>query len=449
LAAFVDDVGVAISFWTSQLMMTTLFEDQRSRAAFMMPVLVSFLLGSIVAGPLADWGRRRGTLAEWRWRLIIGARVAETFAMGLLVVLLRLGGTPTISLVLPYFLIAAFVKTAVRPARIAFEVDLLTSRRVQVDENENVVVDDVGRPLYYKPHLLTVTSLVSFLGAAATLIGLLCGAGLLSAVSGDFATIYLLDVLTNVVFIVVFALACRPARETFELESEHSPTPGAQADGVLAQLAGTLREVFAFLRRPEQRPLLCLLFGGWLVEVITEFYDGRMIIKHLLGGADDHVRFAQIAWSIVSLATLALLPVLASRVSRLGRIFLVVMLLDGLALALAGHLAAGSLAAVAPFAAVLGVDRALTDTSSTLMNLAQNSACRASLRGRLAAAWAFAVLVAAFLAQGAATVLAGRVGIPRMLTLVGASQVALMLALSVLAGRTLWNYGFRAQREVL
>jgi hypothetical protein len=220
------------------------------------------------------------------------------------------------------------------------------------------------------------------------------------------------------------------------------------ARSVLRGFFSSLRSAFDFLRRREQRPLLCLLAGGWMVEVATEFYDGKMILKHVLPGTDDDVRHAQIAWSLVALAVLAGLPVLARRVGRLGRLFLVTMFLDGLAIAVAGRAAAmGGAAAILPFCGALAADRALTETSGTLMTLAQNSACQAEMRGRVAAAYAFVVLLADVAAEGAATEASEALGIPRMLVAVGLAQIGLMAAVALAGGRALWLYGLRTASE--
>ncbi|HYQ16611.1 MAG TPA: hypothetical protein VEQ58_12660, partial [Polyangiaceae bacterium] len=269
--------------------------------------------------------------------------------------------------------------------------------------------------------------------------GLLLGSKLLALAGGSFAVIFALDITTSIGFIVVFWSKCRPLAAT---EPARLAAPSRR---LLSELWSTLREAWSFLRLPPQRPLLCLLFGGWLIEVFTEFYDGKMVIKHVLSGSDDQMRYAQLSWSIVSLLVLIALPTLASRADRLGRIFLIAMLLDGVAIAVAGRVASLPGAPILPFAAALACDRALTDTSGILMNLAQSSACRPSLRGRVNASWAFVVLVSALFAEGLATLLAEALGIPRMMMVLGAAQVALMLVLGVAVGPLLWSYGFRAR----
>jgi len=361
--------------------------------------------------------------------------------MLLLVVLLWRAGAPTVGRILPYFLVAAFIKTALRPTRMALEVDLLQAETPQLDRHGHELKDDTGQPLRLKRHLLTLLSLLSALSAAATLLGLLFGSKLLSAVGGSFAAIFAVDIATNIGFILVFWLKCRPT-DAPEPSRTIASGPGRR---VFGEFWSTLREAWSFLRRPEQRPLMCLLFGGWIIEVLTEFYDGKMVIKHVLGGADDQVRYAQISWSIVSLIVLFALPALTSRADRLGRIFLIAMLLDGVAIAVAGKAASLPGGPVLPFAAALACDRALTDTSGILMNMAQTSACRQSLRGRVNASWAFVVLVSAVFAEGLATLMAESLGIPRMLMVLGTAQVGLMLLVTVAVGPLLWNYGFRAK----
>jgi hypothetical protein len=449
VAAFVDDVGVAVSVWASQLLMTNVFVDQRTRAHFMMPMLLCFIVGSIVAGPLADrsgvvtgGAASPGAIARWRHRLIAFGRAVETTALAVFVVLLARGGPPTMRTVLPYFLVAAFMKTALRPARIAFEADLLVEELPQLDAGGQPLADEVGQPLHYKRHLLTFTALLSFLNVGATFCGLLAGGKLLELAVGDFWKVYACDVATNVIFLAVFVGSCRPLGQG----DDRTASGPRLRTPPLRDFFGSLRAALGFLRSPAQRPLLCLLAGGWMVEVATEFYDGKMILKHVFPGTDDNVRHAQIAWSLVSLGVLAGLPALAARVGRLGRIFLATMLLDGLAIAVAGRVAMAPVAAaIGPFVGALALDRALTDTSGTLMTLAQISACRAEMRGRVAATYAFVVLVSDVVAEGVATAASDSIGIPRMLVAVGLAQVALMAVVAGIGGRALWNFGLHAR----
>jgi hypothetical protein len=221
-ASFVDDAGVALSIWASQLMMIDVFVDQQARARFMMPTLACFLLGNIVAGPLADRAtavvssavgsaKESAGLATWRFRVVAWGRAIETAALGLLVFLLR-GGPPTVGRILPYFLVAAFMKTALRPSRLALEVDLLDKQLPQRDASGDLLLDDLGRPLAYKEHLLTFTSIIAFFNVAATLLGLLVGGRLMDLADGALWRICTWDIATNVVFLIVFVLRCRPAR---------------------------------------------------------------------------------------------------------------------------------------------------------------------------------------------------------------------------------------------
>jgi hypothetical protein len=139
---------------------------------------------------------------------------------------------------------------------------------------------------------------------------------------------------------------------------------------------------------------------------------------------------------------LALIPALARRVGSLGKIFLLTMLLDGVAIAMAGRLSAA--AGVLPFMAWLAADRALTATSGSLVSLAQNSASSAGMRGRIAAAYALVVIVSDMAAEGAATVVSESVGIPRMLQWIGMVQVALMFVVAIAGGKRLWEFGLRS-----
>src|SRR5262249_34678935 len=105
LACLVDDAGVAVSAWAALLLRTNLLTPQRERAMAMAPVLLSFLVGTIVSGPLADWVEHRGpaALARWRYRLVLGGRAIETVFLGSLVAVLA-AGPPTVARVLPYMI---------------------------------------------------------------------------------------------------------------------------------------------------------------------------------------------------------------------------------------------------------------------------------------------------------------------------------------------------------
>ncbi|HEX3771908.1 MAG TPA: hypothetical protein VHV30_13620 [Polyangiaceae bacterium] len=441
LASFVDDVGVAVSVWASQWMLTEVFVDQRTRASFMMPMLACFLAGGLVAGPLADWSgpARRGSLARWRWNVLLSGRAGETAALALVTVLLARAPRPTVGLVLPYFLVSAATKTGLRPSRSAFEVDLLRRERTQVNAAGDIVRDDAGNPLPTKVHLLALTSLTSVFAVVATLLGLVLGGWLLAAAKGHLWKLFAADVVTSVLYLALLRrLRVSPAaRERGE---------GARARGVsvVSRAVGDLREAGRFLLATEQRPLLWMLFGGWLVEVITEFYDGKMIVRHVLGGSEEHVRVSQIAWSLAALIAVGVLPVVVKSLGHIGRIFLVTMMLDGVALAAAGGIAiAGAPAAIVPFAVVLGVDRALTETSGAMMALAQNSASRPELRGRIVAAYGLVVLVSDVVAEGVSTEATEHFGIPRTLAGLGVTQLGLVLLVALLGGRRLWDYGIR------
>jgi hypothetical protein len=448
VGALVDDVGVAASVWIWQLMLAQLFVDQRARASLMMPALLCFLLGSVLAGPLADWPSTKRTqvpLGIWRWRTILWGRAVETLGLGVLVVTL-MRGEPTIRRIMPYFLLSAFMKTALRPTRIALEVDLLRRGVPRIDEHGQTMLDEGGRPIIYKEHLISFGSLVVVCNALATLGGLMVGSYLQGGLKGRLWIVFLIDVLTNLVFLVVIWVSCRPdpsedgriIPDTAQ-EAAHRASFGKF---VVTQFFGSLRDGVGYLRARQQRPLLWLLFGGMLIEVVTEFYDGKMIIKHILNGTDDQLRRSQILWSIAAIIATAALPALADRLRYLGRIFLAIMVIDGGVIVLVGH-AAGirGPAGVLPFAMMLGVDHALTQASSTLMGVAQNSASNAAMRGRIAATFAFVVLLVDLLAEGAATTFADAVGIPTMIRSLGWGQIGLMLVVGLLGGRRLWSYG--------
>jgi hypothetical protein len=174
--------------------------------------------------------------------------------------------------------------------------------------------------------------------------------------------------------------------------------------------------------------LLVLLAGGALVEFVTESYDGKMNIKHILHGSDDTLRYADIALAASGLVGVAAVPALTRSVGRLGRIFIVSMLLDRLVIALAGWAARAQAAtAIAPFTAFLIAVQSLTLISGSLRDLAQNSASSVAMRGRIHGAYALFVILGDMLVQ------------------VGWLQIGMVVALTWLGGRALWQLGLRQQ----
>mgnify|MGYP000494038293 CR=1 FL=1 len=460
LGALIDDIGVACSIWVFQLIMVNLFTDQGQRARFLVPNMIVLLVGSLLGGPLADWARSSlAQLARWRWRLLVWARLVEAPALGLAIWSFA-GGEPTLRRVLPYFLISSLLKSMLRATRSAFEVDLLHRQEVQRDEKGAVLLDECGQPRVYKLHLLTCAGMLSFMRAAAMLVGLVIGGKLLRAVGGSYVPILIFDALTSLGFAMFVALGCHPDRsarnvrwrdlgpesEAHSLLAERARAGGRSLLGEAGrELAASLREVVRFLRRREQRPLLYLLVGQWMLAIINEFYDGRMMVKHVLHGSDDSVRHAEILWSIAETAVLACIPALARRVSRLGKLFLITLFLDGAAMALAGRIGGlGVMTAIAPFIATLAADRVLWQAGNALADLAQNSATSSALRGRLISVFDFVVLCTSLLAQGLATVLADRYGISGTLLRAGAAQLLLIAVIAVAGGRALWSFGLRS-----
>ncbi|MFO0549562.1 MAG: hypothetical protein U0271_14310 [Polyangiaceae bacterium] len=465
-AAIIDDVGIAVSAWATMLMTTQLFTDQRERARLAIPALGCFLLGTLVSGPLADWVKSSPrALAAWRYRLVLWARSIETIALGALVFMI-MRGRPTIGSILPYVMVSAFMKTALRPTRIAFEVDLLTREQRQTTASGAPLLDEVGAPRLMKTHLLTASAMIFTLKTFSSLLGLLLGGVIMGAVHGAFWPLFAFDVLTNIGFIIVIGRGCHPFKTSAELSwadtvrapADETNGSGSNASG-LSKLGGgvrhfgaTLRDGFRFLAKGEQRPLLALLGGCWIVEIVTETYDGKMIVKQILGGSDDAVRYSELGWTAVSLVAIVLLPMLAPKVKSFGRLFLGLMLLDGAVITLAGNVAGrGVASAIVPFSLVLAADRGLTLTSTAFAELAQNSASSASMRGRIAALYAFFTIVGDILAEGVATGLAEAVGIPAMLVRVGLFQIGFVALLALVGGRRLWNFGLHTnehEREV-
>lgn len=458
-AALVDDVGIAVTAWAMALLATGLFTDQRERAKLMLPTLVCFLAGTVVAGPLADWfaSSSAAQLAHWRWRVVVWARAVETVFLTVLVVAIA-GGAPSIGRVLPYMMVSAFMKTALRPTRQCFEVDLLRREETQLGADGRTLLDERGAARRYKTHLLSFGALTWGLRSAAALAGLVVGGHILAAVHGVYWPLFAFDVATNIGFIAVLALRCHPSLEPKEIGLSHLfgalPTAAGElgdtlkgerlAPGVLRRFGESLRDGARFLARRDQRPLVALLAGCWLVEVVTEAYDGKMIVRHVLGGSDTALRHAEIGWQLVAVLGTLALPALTRKVGSLGKIFLITMVVDGAVIALAGRFAhLGVAGAVLPFASLLAVDKSLTLVSSTLAELAQNSASSAALRGRIAAFYAFVVLVGDMGAEIVATAVSEAIGIPAMLVRIGLVQVGLVLLIALAGGRELWRFGLR------
>jgi len=458
-ASFVDDIGLAVSAWATTLLMTNLFTSQRARASLVLPTLLCFLLGTVVSGPLADWAGRWSLerLARFRWRLVIWARLIETAMIGVLLVGLA-SGPPTIARILPFAMLTAFSKTTFRPTRIAFAVDLLSSESPQIGPDGEPLVDERGRPLTYKTHLLAMTSLVGALAALATLAGLLLGGRILALAAGSYTPLFVVQALSHVGFATIVFFGCHPTARAREVRLRDlgfdpgDPSNGEPSStsarlspvGAIRHFGRSLWEGARFLAMPQQRPLLILLCGAALVEFVTESYDGRMIVRHVLHGTDDSLRHAELAWSLVAVVGVAAIPALARAVGSLGRVFLLTMLIDGIAIFLAGRIARAQMpSAIVPFVVVLASDHSLTLASNSLTDLAQNSASSAAMRGRIAGTYAFVVILGDMIVEALATPFSERLGIPRMLGSVGVLQIVLVAGLAIWGGKRLWRFGLR------
>ncbi|HEX7667396.1 MAG TPA: hypothetical protein VF407_22850 [Polyangiaceae bacterium] len=459
--SLVDDVGVAISGWASRLLFVALFTDQRERAKLMIPSLVCFLLGTIVAGPLADWMAHASKrhLARWRWRVVVWGRLVETAALGLLIH--GVADAPTLASVAPYVLVSAFMKTTMRPTRNAFHVDLLSKERPQVDDHGVPLQDERGEPRMLKTHLLAFDSLTSFLKASALLGGLLLGAKIMGAAHGRYVPLFLADVGTNLVFVAFVFFGCHPDKSAKEVrfadllrDPEPVPPLASRARSTqrsivlegLREVVTSFREAMRFLAREDQRPLLILLAGSLLFEWIVEFYDGGMIVKQVLGGTDEQYRHVDIGWTLTGLAVAFLTPALQRFVSSLGKLFVVVMTIDGFVIALAGHTCSLGPGAILPVAILIGTDHALTGASTMLVELGQNSASSPALRGRIAAFYATVAILGDIGAEGASTAMSERWGTGGMLLRIGLGQVAIVALLVLIGGRAFWRYGLRTNR---
>lgn len=451
-ATLIDDVGIAVSAWATALMMTNLATTQRARASLMLPTLLCFLVGTLVSGPLADWAMRTARsslagLARWRWKVVLTGRAVETLLLGFVVLQLTMG-PPTVARVLPYIMVAAFMKTALRATRIAFSVDLLQEETPLQGPSGEALLDERGQPLAYKRHLVAFSSLTSFLATLALLVGLLAGRHVMALAGGRLWVLFGADILTNLGFMAVLYFGCRPARAAIEAILPSVTSVVVKERGRFRHFWGSFADGFRFLAAPARRPLLALLAGSWLVEVITESFDGKMVVKHVLHGGDEGLRHAEIVWTVVAAVGAALLPLLVRRVSSLGKIFLVTMFFDGMVIAVAGYIAGAAAPAVLlPFTAALAVDRSLTLASTTLTEIAQNSISSAAMRGRIAGTFALCVIVGDMLSEGLASIAEQRWGIPGLIVRVGFVQVAVVTLIALGGGRELWSFGLRSDSQ--
>lgn len=455
LAHFVDDVGVAVAAWASMLLMTNLFTSQAERAKLMLPSLLAFLVGTIVSGPLADGARRRLSgpgLARYRHALVVGSRVVEGMWLVLLVALVKTG-TPTIGRILPFVVLSAFTKTAFRPARIAFAVDILRKESPVLRDDGSPAHDEHGAPLVQKTHLVAASAVTSSLQAAATLLGLLVGGKVLAVAHGSYAPLFLAQATLHLTFAGMLAFLCHPTLRSGEVTLasllRREPEPPAHEGAAREPAVGFFRQLgqgLRFLARGDQRPLALLLVGTALVELVTESYDGKMMVKHVLHGSDDAVRYAEIVWSVVAVLGVAAVPLLVRAKGRLAKVFVALMLLDGLVIAFSGKIAGAEASrAVVPFVAVLAIDHALTQASTSLAELAQASSSSAGMRGRIAGTYALFVIVGDMLVEGLASAAAEAMGLPAMLVRVGLLQVGLVAVLVVFGGRRFLRFGLASE----
>jgi len=93
---------------------------------------------------------------------------------------------------------------------------------------------------------------------------------------------------------------------------------------------------------------------------------------------------------------------------------------------------------------VLAVDHSLTLASTSLTELAQNSASSAAMRGRIAGTFAFVVIVGDMAVEALATTVSEEVGIPSMLAYVGLLQIVVVALVAWWGGKRLWRFGLRA-----
>jgi hypothetical protein len=448
VGALIDDVGIAVSAWATTLMKTNLVATQQARATLMLPTLVCFLLGTLISGPLADWMARSSAarLAHWRWKVVLAGRLVETGILAFLVASLA-SGPPTVARILPYVMVSAFMKTGLRATRVAFSVDLLSEESPSRDRNGAPLKDERGDPLRYKTHLVTFSSVTSLLSTLAILAGLLLGGVVMERAGGRTWNLFAFDVLTNLGFIAALYFGCKPPPDAASASASiETATLTAAPEGRLRHFGRSFADGFRFLAQPAQRPLVALLAGAWLVEIITESYNSEMVIKHVLHGSDDSVRYAALAGSAVAALGALLLPLIVHRVGSLGKIFLVAMFVDGLVIAVAGKIAgAGAATAVVPFAAVLCFDQSLTLVSGTMAEVAQNSVSSAAMRGRIAGTYTIFVILGDMVSEALAAVAEEKWGIPGLIVRAGLLQVVLVSMIALAGGRRLWSFGLHVE----
>ncbi|WP_394837044.1 hypothetical protein LVJ94_09060 [Pendulispora rubella] len=451
LSRVASDIGVVAFGWAEALVATNLSVTQAARASFMVPTLVFHLLGSIISGPLADWAERFSLerLARWRWRIVL-ARCAGNLALALYLVMALGQGEPSIPMFLPFLLGGAVLKSGLRATENAFHVDLLRRESVQVDPDGRPLYDERGRPLLYKTHLLSLSSLVLSIVELGDFVALVVGGLVMKVASGRLAQLVAFDVAAHVICFVVLFYFCHPQKRARDirladlLREEYVASTAKVNPAVLAvvHFLRSIVEGLRFLAAPERHVLRLLLVGCFIVEIVTEAYDGSMIVKHVMGGSDDAVRYAMLVWKFGSLAMMFFVPLFARWVGGIGRLFVITMLLDGLVIALAGNIAgAHTVLAVAPFVVVCFVDHALTGIATNMAGLATNSASSAAMRGRIMGTLVFFVILGDIASEMLASVLSERIGIPKMLERIGLLQVVVVFVLLLIGGKRLWSFG--------
>ena len=405
LGKLIDDVGVAVSLWAMQLLQTELMTDQHARAAIVVPVLAAMVLGSVLSGRLTDGAGTldRAALHRRRYRVLFFGRLAETVTLGLLVALLATGPI-TVARLVPYAVVSGFLKTALRPTKLAFSADILAREE--------------SFPL--------LSTLLSQASSLAMLVGLVFGGALLAAVHGRSHILFAFDVLTNVAFLGAL-YACRTH-------------PEGRAMAAVAPAAPTKQGALRFLAK--HRLLLWTLVGAWLVEMVAELYDGRMMIRHVLGGTAEDVRWAELSWTVATMALVACVPWILRRGVRPERLFLAALAFDAAIMIMAGRVAMGG-GAVLAFGSLLAFDRGLTSVAGVASDVVQVRGTPAELRGRVAGVFQIVVLVTAIFAEGIATAASDAVGIPRLLLGAGLVQgTVALVAVAVLVVRARRDVGY-------
>jgi len=408
IATLIDDVGVAASIWTSQLITTRMFISQTDRASVMSPFLIALILGIVLGGPLADRSRRKASLLPLaRWRVVLIIRTFETLALAYLALQLA-SGAPSAWTITPYIVVGGFCRALARPSRQAFEADLL------LVTNPMPAAD--GGTAAVKLHLAVSTSLRELANTLADLVGLAAGGLLVSAVGGALWVPFAFDILTNLAFILLVAGSCRPLIE------RSTDAPATQSIPCLKHLRASLT------------PKLLLAAGlGLLVGAVNESYDGKMVLMHQMGAPDETIRLSEFFWQLATVLGLLALPRITAAIRKLFISFAWLVAIGGAA-AVAAAVAIGSGNAHL-FVVILCGTNFISALALYIPIIVLIDGSSIEHRGSAIAAYILAGLVVNLLMQQIAAILTGFMSIHQMLLYLGMTQSVLALSLVVSSKR--------------